>query len=451
MAKESKFKRETKIGIGVIGALLVVFGIVLFYRIGGSDVSTADANTTPPQDAGKADTPPPEPTLVETGTTEASYAGPTTRQPAQQRWTPSSRSDDIDPSARRSYMPAAQTPDDSQYDNHRENVQATSSDRYGAYASQRSDARETVVQQHSPNAYPPTAQDDQFRRRDGHNAKQNTTDQLGHTIDGQHDTSGQAIAGDGEIGRDEFEPQEVADHRAAAQHAHPEPNSPIVSPEFGQHEVTPAERIAAHPAEQPAVEKTAVEQAAAEQTPIEQTPAEQTLPPARPASGKYTVMPNDNYSAIAKRVYGNAGYFKALAEYNRQAHPRIHNLQVDDEVLTPELTLLRDKYGILCPKMRTAAAPNRLATLVATTGPTRIYIVEEGDTIYDIAKYELGKASRWAEIIALNRALLGSDIHFVRPGMKLRLPDLAAAQQQQIQHPASRVVRQPDPNAPRVR
>jgi nucleoid-associated protein YgaU len=53
----------------------------------------------------------------------------------------------------------------------------------------------------------------------------------------------------------------------------------------------------------------------------------------------------------------------------------------------------------------------------------RTYTVAEGDTLFDIARYELGKASRWAEIYDLNRDVLGKDFNYLTPGTQLTLPD----------------------------
>ncbi len=53
----------------------------------------------------------------------------------------------------------------------------------------------------------------------------------------------------------------------------------------------------------------------------------------------------------------------------------------------------------------------------------RTYTVSEGDTLFNIARYELGKASRWVEIYELNREVLGRDFNYLTPGMKLTLPD----------------------------
>jgi hypothetical protein len=81
---------------------------------------------------------------------------------------------------------------------------------------------------------------------------------------------------------------------------------------------------------------------------------------------------------------------------------------------------------------RTAPVRSASAAVPASQQPsaaTRTYLVHEGDTIYDIAQFELGRSARWVEIVALNRAALGEEIHFLKPGMKLVLPGDAAADQ----------------------
>ena len=47
----------------------------------------------------------------------------------------------------------------------------------------------------------------------------------------------------------------------------------------------------------------------------------------------------------------------------------------------------------------------------------------EGDTLFNIARYELGKAARWAEIYELNRDVLGKDFNYLTPGTQLTLPE----------------------------
>ena len=52
----------------------------------------------------------------------------------------------------------------------------------------------------------------------------------------------------------------------------------------------------------------------------------------------------------------------------------------------------------------------------------RSYTVAAGETLFTIARYELGKASRWVEIFELNSDTLGTDFNNLKPGTKLLLP-----------------------------
>ncbi len=49
------------------------------------------------------------------------------------------------------------------------------------------------------------------------------------------------------------------------------------------------------------------------------------------------------------------------------------------------------------------------------------YTVQEGDSLYQIARKSLGDGDRWIEIQTLNAGLIGSS-GIINPGMKLRLP-----------------------------
>jgi nucleoid-associated protein YgaU len=55
-------------------------------------------------------------------------------------------------------------------------------------------------------------------------------------------------------------------------------------------------------------------------------------------------------------------------------------------------------------------------------GGGRVYTVADGDTLFEIARHELGKPARWAEIYQLNRDQLGDDFDYLRPGTELVLP-----------------------------
>jgi nucleoid-associated protein YgaU len=142
-----------------------------------------------------------------------------------------------------------------------------------------------------------------------------------------------------------------------------------------------------------------------------------------PKPGQYIVQPNDNYWTISKAVYGDGGFFKAIYEHNRRQHPKAERLQVGEVLFVPDAATLQKLYPDLCPKPGRVAAPQRTMTASARIRPgTKVYVVEEGDTLFKIAKDQLGNPSRWGEVYQLNRELLGKDYDYLKPGTELLIP-----------------------------
>ena len=147
---------------------------------------------------------------------------------------------------------------------------------------------------------------------------------------------------------------------------------------------------------------------------------------ARP-DGDYVVQPNDSFWVISKNLYGSGAYFKALAEYNRAKYRPEDTLRVGDTIKAPEVSELEAKYPDLCPSPERRQAVRQRASTVRNASTRlageRVYTVEDGDTLYDIARYKLGKGSRWPEIYELNRDALQDNFDYLTPGMKLLLPE----------------------------
>jgi nucleoid-associated protein YgaU len=157
------------------------------------------------------------------------------------------------------------------------------------------------------------------------------------------------------------------------------------------------------------------------------TPSSERAAPVDPAPhGKYTVQPNDNLWSISEKVYGTGRYFKAIGEHNRAKLPRAERLQVGNVIDVPPAPELEDRYPELCPKQSKSVVVQPRAVRASAQQPLASdgssYVVEEGDTLFDIARYELGKASRWAEIYELNRDKLGGDVDYLQPGTELAMP-----------------------------
>lgn len=151
-------------------------------------------------------------------------------------------------------------------------------------------------------------------------------------------------------------------------------------------------------------------------------------PPPPRDDGKYEVQPNDSYWTISERLYGVGAYFKALAQHNQGKGMNDEQLQPGTLILAPSAAELEKQYPDLCPKASRRDAlqsqeRNRMSTVSSRGRNGRTYTVAEGDTLFNIARYELGKASRWVEIYELNRDVLGKDFNYLTPGIQLAMPE----------------------------
>lgn len=99
---------------------------------------------------------------------------------------------------------------------------------------------------------------------------------------------------------------------------------------------------------------------------------------------------------------------------------------------TPRASLPPRPFGDALPPLQASVEPtsSRNRSPVESRPAQRAgstYTVADGETLFDIARTELGKASRWVEIYELNRTVLGDDFNNLKTGMKLSLPEKGAA------------------------
>lgn len=149
-------------------------------------------------------------------------------------------------------------------------------------------------------------------------------------------------------------------------------------------------------------------------------------PPPLDKDGKYEIQPLDSFWTISEKFFGTGAYFKALEEHNRDKIDDEGRLAPGDLIVVPTVEQLEKSYPDLCPKPERRETLRKRARNVGTNRNLhrgRTYKVNEGDTLFDIARYELGKAARWVEIYELNRDVLGKDFNYLTPGTVLVLPD----------------------------
>lgn len=139
----------------------------------------------------------------------------------------------------------------------------------------------------------------------------------------------------------------------------------------------------------------------------------------------YMVAPDDNFWSISKKVYGDGSYYRALFAYNSDRYPHAEDVRAGSVLDVPPAAVLKQRYPELVTGAVAADGRPTDATLaggrpVAAAAAT--YTVREGDTLFDIARRQLGKATRWTEVYELNRQTLGDNLENLRPGTQLVLP-----------------------------
>ena len=149
-----------------------------------------------------------------------------------------------------------------------------------------------------------------------------------------------------------------------------------------------------------------------------------TASPARVAAGTYVVGPNENYWQIAEKVYGTGNYFRALAEHNRKKHPRTDRLTIGDTIAVPTIEELEQDYADLCPRRTHSEAARRHVATVGLEGGAgaRATPFRKAIRCSTLPSTSLKDPRRIAELIELNRDVLGGDYDYLTPGMRLRLP-----------------------------
>lgn len=156
--------------------------------------------------------------------------------------------------------------------------------------------------------------------------------------------------------------------------------------------------------------------------PVGTTPSlmtSQPSPAAGPVPGEenfrsYTIKKGDTLETIAQRELGSKSKVAEIQKANEGLDPK--KLRVGKTILIP----------------RDAGAPSSLATKSAeeekpvAAGPSKAgkvstYIVQKGDTLWEIAKNVYGDGAQWKKIFEANRDKLSNE-NSLRVGMTLLVP-----------------------------
>lgn len=411
--------KETKIGLVVLGVLLAVFSGLLvrrFMPVSIADPATETASAGTPLDASKTTVVPLEPTAVVSPEIAVRMDEHEVRPEV-----PASRNEPPAELPRAGYMPESSTA-------------TVARDRYGRELTPSESADDIPPASGDPFQAGTTEVDRAARESVAQAPRRLRVANEPESPDDGSDRSPKRVKNPLRRLSAEVPIEESNDEPLSTTGAEPALSSPDPAVPSDLEPQTPAP---AEVEESPQAAPLADREAAAESAPRSRdwngsdrryttTPPSQPDPPVDPApGGKYTVQPNDNLWSISEKVYGTGRYFKAIGEHNRAKLPRADRLQVGSVIDVPAASVLENRYPQLCPKQRKSVVVQPRAVRASAQQPVSsdgVYVVEEGDTLFDIARYELGKASRWAEIYELNRDKLGGDIDYLQPGTELVMP-----------------------------
>jgi nucleoid-associated protein YgaU len=148
----------------------------------------------------------------------------------------------------------------------------------------------------------------------------------------------------------------------------------------------------------------------------------------------YMWQSGDSFRSVAAKYYGDAAKFTLL----RRSNEGRENLQAGDKIFVPVFDLDAPRAGeawTAAPAAVSAPAsangkpvqPKDSAAGASATksadlpGGPRVHVVKDGESLWRIAKLELGDGGRWNEIFDANRDVL-SKPEAVHSGMRLRIP-----------------------------
>ena len=114
----------------------------------------------------------------------------------------------------------------------------------------------------------------------------------------------------------------------------------------------------------------------------------------------WTVKKGDSFWSIAQTHYGDGRFFRALYEENRHNVAEFENLKEGAQVVLPPVDEMLAQHPDLCPSSA-AGASNEKST--DSKPDQRLYETQPGDTLFSIARQRLGQASRYVELMELNK------------------------------------------------
>ena len=145
----------------------------------------------------------------------------------------------------------------------------------------------------------------------------------------------------------------------------------------------------------------------------------------------WVVKKGDSFWSIAKSHYGDGRFFRALYEVNKKNVPGFEDLVVGVELDLPTKDALVNSYPHYCPADAVFTNDTESTNIDQLTQECDaklkqcFYVTKSGDTLFSVATKRLGQASRYVELLELNRFRLAEHVTQeteLPTGIRLLLP-----------------------------
>lgn len=142
----------------------------------------------------------------------------------------------------------------------------------------------------------------------------------------------------------------------------------------------------------------------------------------RPRASIYVVQQGDDLSGIALKVYGSE---------QGKRWVNVQKIYQANRNILPSADMVREGQRLKIPALSQSTTTKNLEKIEKPKQPVKpqtpkkqdkIYVVQDGDSLWKIAEKQLGNGTRYSEIVELNTKTL-RDENNLFVGMRLSLPD----------------------------
>ncbi|HEY2587678.1 MAG TPA: LysM peptidoglycan-binding domain-containing protein [Tepidisphaeraceae bacterium] len=138
--------------------------------------------------------------------------------------------------------------------------------------------------------------------------------------------------------------------------------------------------------------------------------------PARESGRTHTIAAGETFVSIARAVYGDGRYFKAIEDANPNVDPG--RLKPGMTIQLPPASQVKESR-----KSSKTSAAGSSSSASPLSADRKTYTVQKNDSLYRIAKKVYGDGEKHEAIYAANKQVIGPDSTRLQIGMVLTLPE----------------------------